>query len=436
MNYIIKNSKDLVKRSDVKYNLKSIRTINDYWLLEDLKEVIVRDPMCYGFQYCAEGIPLIRISDLRQPFIDYSNIAYISKNIHNKFTKTHLEKMDILMSVRGVSIGKIGIYLGEYNEANISPNIIIIILKDKELAPYICMFLIASLGQEQIKRFIAGSSKPTITAPLINAIKIPKTDKQFIRQINQIFWDTYKINCEAVPKESKAQDEIRKICCGLEYGAKLTYDINLSEEQRWDPHFHNPKYQKLREGLNRINCSKISDICENISNVVDNKMIEEKIGYIEISSINNLNAQIEEIKVDYIKRLPSGGKIPLKDKYLLIPKVRPYRNANTIYKISGNYICTASKNAFSVYSTDRYNYPYYVLAFLRSYYGVNQIIMYQSGTSYPTVSDEDIKEIKIPVISDDLASRIDKNYKYYMESKEKEKHQIQRIISLINECLI
>lgn len=33
------------------------------------------------------------------------------------------------MSVRGVSIGKIGIFMGEYSEANISANLIIIRLK-------------------------------------------------------------------------------------------------------------------------------------------------------------------------------------------------------------------------------------------------------------------------------------------------------------------
>lgn len=434
MKYVIKRYPDILNRCDVRYNLTQEESIKNYWEIEDLKELIVRDPMCYGFQYCKKGVPMVRISDLGQPFIDFTNIAYVSDKIHNKYNKTQLEKMDILMSVRGVSIGKIGIYLGEYKKANISPNIIIIRLANKELAPYVCMVLISKKGQDQISRFIAGSSKPTITAPLIGAIKIPKISSEVIEEINNKFWNAYKIKKEAIKKENCVKKEFKSIYSYYENNSELTFVKNLNEESRWDPHYHNPRYSVLRKGLEKLNCKVLSELCENVDETIENKNNSKKIGYIEISDVNNLNAQIENIKVDYLKKLPVGQKIIIKDKYLLIPKVRPYRNANTIYLQDNDkdILCTVSKNAFSVFSTANNEYPFYILAFLRSIYGFNQIVMAQSGTSYPTVNDDDIKCVKIPIISNVKMKQINNDYEYYMRSKQKESQLIKEIVSLID----
>jgi type I restriction enzyme S subunit len=85
MKFAVKSYKDLIYRADVKYNVYNSLEIDETSKLEDLKDIIVRDPMCYGFQYCNEGIPLIRISDLKQPFIDYTHVAFITEKDHKRF---------------------------------------------------------------------------------------------------------------------------------------------------------------------------------------------------------------------------------------------------------------------------------------------------------------------------------------------------------------
>jgi len=140
----------LSSRFDVRYHLSDENKKSNSWTLEELKELIVRDPNCYGFKYARIGLPIIRISDMRQPFIDFSRAVLISENVHKKFNKTHLEPYDILISVRGMSTGKVSIFLGELDRVNISPNIIIVRLKDHELAPYVAMVLISDIGQNQV----------------------------------------------------------------------------------------------------------------------------------------------------------------------------------------------------------------------------------------------------------------------------------------------
>jgi len=92
----------LMRRMDVNFHLSQGPQLGKTWLLSGLKEVIVRDPNCYGFLYCKNGVPIIRIGNLTNPFIDFTDVAKISPDVHNRFSKTHLQKYDILMSVEGL----------------------------------------------------------------------------------------------------------------------------------------------------------------------------------------------------------------------------------------------------------------------------------------------------------------------------------------------
>ncbi|HCU9855483.1 TPA: restriction endonuclease subunit S, partial [Staphylococcus aureus] len=50
------SSKKLFRRLDVKYHFNENKEIDNYDKLCDLKELIVRDPNCYGFRYSSVGI--------------------------------------------------------------------------------------------------------------------------------------------------------------------------------------------------------------------------------------------------------------------------------------------------------------------------------------------------------------------------------------------
>ncbi|UNT55612.1 restriction endonuclease subunit S [Lysinibacillus capsici] len=421
-------SKDLFRRLDVKYHFSDHIELDDYKTIGELKDIVVRDPSCYGFRYVESGIPILRISDLNIPFLDYTNVAYISENTHSTYKKTHLEKYDILMSVRGVSIGKIGIYMGEYPKANISPNIIIIRLKDKTYARYVAMFLASNLGQSQIKRSEGGSSKPTINASFINEIQIPTPTDEVLVQINKLFDEAYA-------KRNSADSIIKKIEHTFNEQFKhpkedkaITYKVNnLTLFSRWDPHYHNPKYQKLRLAVDGLkNTKKLKELAIRCEETIP-KNYEEKLGYVEISHVDNITAQITDMKYNYLKSLPTGGKIILKDKDILISKVRPYRGSITIFKDHNKYLVTASKNAFSVYRTDDFMYPYYLTAFIRYRIGLDQIVMQQSGTSYPTVNDDEIGDIKIPILDEPTMKIVDDLFKDYMSTRELEESNLKSI---------
>lgn len=432
MRYGIICVSQLAKRMDVNYHLSHEFDLEKAWLLSEIKEVIVRDPNCYGFSYCENGVPIIRIGNLTNPFIDFTDIAKISPKVHKRFSKTHLQKYDILMSVRGVSIGQIGIFLGEFEEANISPNIIIIRLRKKHLAQYVAMVMVSSIVQSQIKKILAGSSKPTITSPLIGQLKIPIPSKKQLNEINSLFFKAEVARKKSSEIVSYVQEHLKEWFRKFIEPKAVSFPITiLALSNRWDPHYHNICFQKLRSRIAKWKSIKaeLHECTKHIEETVTKT--DDKIGYIEINNINNREGMIQDYSYDYIKKLPTGRKLLLKNGDLLISKVRPYRNAIAIFRQRGIKIVTASHNAFAVYRTQDYKYPYYLLAFLRHEIGLNQIVMNQSGTTYPTVTDDEISQTQILNIDDATMENINAIYSEHLDSKEQEGIAKKNILNIL-----
>ena len=342
-----------------------------------------------------------------------------------------------MISVRGVSAGKIGIFLGEEKEANISPNIIIVRLKDKNVAPYVTMILLSDIGQSQIKKFISGAGKPSLTAPMINRIKIPKPSNELLNQINTLWYNTKNEKLKAKILINKIDDIFNNSFSNFKVDKELTQVKKVSElGYRWDSHYHNEGYCKLRTFIDNSKLKKddIEVLTEFQSETIKFDDKEIKVEYIEIGSINNLNGIIEDTQIDYPDLLPKNTKIELENGDLLISNVRPYLSSNSIFlKTEESLISTASKNAFSIFRTKGYYHKFYLAAFLRCDVGLHQIIMRQSGTSYPTVSDDDIKKIIVLSINEKDKTIINDLYKEYMEVKLLEEFTKKTILELIEE---
>ena len=435
MKFGIKPAESLLSRADVKFHLGDKHKFSfSSVTIGELKELIVRDPMCYGFQYCTEGIPMIRIGDFEEPFINFSRVANVSDETHNRFSKTHLEPFDILMSVRGVSIGRIAVFMGETPKANICPNVIIIRLKDKTLVPYVASVLISDIGQNQIKMITAGSSKPTITSSMISSIEIPFPDDEVVKEITELFNTMYAARSGKDSLRNEVEELIKEALNYKEVkNKKCTYLKDLSKEARWDPHFHQECYKDISDYIQEFGGDTLGSIVESITDTINQKSINEKIRYIEISDINNIDASISsEAQIDYVKKLPSGGKIQLKDNDILLSKVRPYRKGFSIFVEKDSVLTTATKNGLAVFRTTSYEYPYYLLAILRSPYGLPQIVRRESGTSYPTVDENDISKVIIPNIGDEIQTKINKLYREYIASKDIEKDCMESINDLLD----
>ena len=206
--------------------------------------------------------------------------------------------------------------------------------------------------------------------------------------------------------------------------------------RRWDSHYHNDGFVSLREFLNQYKGEKrrIDYYGIEIDQPVRNFDKKEKVQYIEIGSINNLTGIIDTPKFEYPELLPKSAKVEVSDGDILVSKVRPYLNSNAIVvKNSASFRSVASKNAFTIFNTEKLHFRYYLAAFLRSKVGLSQIEMYQSGTSYPTVSDDDVKKVNILEIEESCMEQVNSLYKKYVEIKIIEEFTTNTILELLQE---
>ena len=122
-----------------------------------------------------EGIPFIRITDIKNGKIELSSVLYIKPEIHNNMLKrTNLKPQDVLLSIAG-TIGISTVVPKSLGEANINQALVRLELKKEKIRPdYLSWVLNSPIGKIQTDRF----ARPSVQANLkeVKALKIPVPD--------------------------------------------------------------------------------------------------------------------------------------------------------------------------------------------------------------------------------------------------------------------
>ena len=125
------------------------------------------------------------------------------------------------------------------------------------------------------------------------------------------------------------------------------------------------------------------------------KPLGEKFDYIDISSIDNRQNKITEIKTIAVTEAPSRASRKVKFGDTLFSMVRPYlRNIAFVDKkysnciaSTGFYVCTPNKTLF----------PKYLFYLMMSDYVVQGLNKYMKGDNSPSINNEDITNFIFPL---------------------------------------
>jgi type I restriction enzyme, S subunit len=83
--------------------------------------------------YVDEGIVFIRSQNVLMLDSDFSDVAHITENIHEKMTRTWVKMNDVLLNITGASIGRVTYFEGENDSANVNQHVCIIRPNDNVL---------------------------------------------------------------------------------------------------------------------------------------------------------------------------------------------------------------------------------------------------------------------------------------------------------------
>jgi type I restriction enzyme S subunit len=188
---------------------------------------------------------------------------------------------------------------------------------------------------------------------------------------------------------------------------------------RIDPNFYQKKYITIIEKLgdNKVELGELVKISKRRYQTGDiNK-------YIEISSINNSFGTIDKVEELRPEEIPTSAKHQVKEGDILVSLVRPTRKAISIVtKEYDNAICTGG---FAVLQSKGKVPVEFLTAVLRTNFAGIQFERYCTGSTYPTINEDDVVKIFIPQYSEKQINKISEKYRRIIESIYRSKKLIQ-----------
>jgi len=400
--YVLKNT-ELKDRFDVIYyhsplvdELKSKMGKNLIPLSDKITNM-KRYPSFYNIAYLAEGVPCLRIKTIdKNGNIDYSNINYIAEVIHNKFPLTHLKYKDMIMAVRGNTIGKVAVVPRDLENANISANLIRIQIHD--INPFFLKYFIMSkYGQAEINQLCSGALQFTITTDDIKSIMIPDINRnkqdEIVKEIEVFEQKANELLSQYNKKIIRIQEIIKKyVKINLPVEKKSDYYILNEINDRFDVLFYSPYLKELINKIKQTKCKKLGSLI----NIIPSKNPKPKESYnlVELENINEKEGNIDTFR-EVLKL--NSNKIVLEKGTIGISMLQPERGKIVIIDSKYDGFVATTELTLVKPKTNEVSFEY-LWVILRSTYILNQWKYQITGCSRERIGNSELLSTLIPII--------------------------------------
>ena len=137
--------------------------------------------------YCSQGVPLIRISNIQNSKIDLKDVVFVDKIVDEKFI---VEKGDLLIAMSGATTGKMGNYTFE-EKAYLNQRVGNIRIKAESiLYPKYRDFFMLTKSNDVLK-MAYGGAQPNISGKMIESLLLPlpplAEQHRIVEKIEHIF---------------------------------------------------------------------------------------------------------------------------------------------------------------------------------------------------------------------------------------------------------
>lgn len=385
--------------------------------------------------YQSSGIPFIRISDVQDMFINRSNLVYISEEENRRVYNTHLDPGDIVLSKIG-TIGRLSVISNDLGEVNISENNIGVRLSNltKKQRAFVLIFLLSGFGQKQILRKGSGNIQQKLNVSDIESIMLPNFGDKQVEENYELFRSSVLNRESSIDLYHQAENLLLEELELKDFKTPedLSYIVSYSDTEkvdRVDADYFQPKYEFLIEKLG--NKKRLSEFAKR-TNRSQKIELEKEYNYVEISDVNIGNGGVVSNK--FIgKELPANAKIKIFGGELIVSKVRPTRGAIAIIpdEFSQDFVASSAFSVFEIASPTRE----YLQVVLRSFIGKLQMERPTTGTSYPTITDQDIENIWVPVLPKETQLKIADLVKKSHEARKKSKELLEEAKRKVEEMI-
>ena len=441
LTFIIRRN-ELEGRIDVEYYKPEYRKIQEKLRKSPFKLVKLKDIAFIvkkgifeipASEYVEDGVPFIRVSNIKDLSISRENLVFITEERHKKEIKTCFESGDIVISKSG-TLANVGVIPDEIPFCNISQDVIGVKLKPSVNPLYIAAFLESSLGRKQLLRGTSLQVVPHLTLDHVRNVMIPLPPRSIQDKIANLIKDALTKKKDF---ESRSRNILRSIndYLLLKLGITLPsissstpyiYNINAKflSRNRWDVEYWKPFYIKL---IDEINNGKYK--VEKLSNIVKDPITGARPkggvrnAYGEIFSVGGehinddgsiLLKNPKFISIDFHKKMRKSWIEP---QDILIVKDGATTGKVGFIDVNSEIIRhNINEHIFILRVRDKESHnPFYIFVFLWSILGQLQIRRHISGSTQFGITRKIFTEILIPLppksIQNEIAEEVHKKMK-------------------------
>jgi restriction endonuclease S subunit len=402
---------DLYKKDSNDFQIKT---------LDDICNKIVDGP--FGSEilekdYVEKGVPFIRVQNITEYGFEDLNLVFISEEANKRIGRSECRPGDLVFTKTG-RLGTVCVLNNKYSNYNIRGDLAKLELKSQVDPYYVMSYLNSNFGTKITNSYSSGSTRGRILISNIKKIAIPIPSPEIQKYIGDKVRKAEELREEAktLQKEidillevdmllKEETDKVYNI-----YDSKINWTNEINIEDRIDPNFYQKKYISTIEklGNNKVRLEKYVRITKTryqTGNI--NK-------YIEISSINNSFGTIDEVEELRPEEIPTSAKYQVKEGDILVSLVRPTRKAISIVtKEYDNAICTGG---FAVLQSKGKVPVEFLTAVLRTNFVGIQFERYCAGSTYPTINEDDVVKVFIPMYSENQINKITENYRRIIDN--------------------
>jgi len=209
--------------------------------------------------FSKEGVPLVRISNIKNRIIDLSDSVKIKES--DEFKDYLIKKGDLLIAMSGATTGKMGVYLENqkiYQNQRVGN---FKIIKKEIFNPEYRNYIIMNL-QEIIKKKSYGGAQPNISPKKLKQIRIPLPPMKAQKKIVEVLstWD-------------QAIEKMDQLISAKEKQSKWLLKTLITDQQN-NPNWKTAKIEKLIQLIKPIKKIKNQDFqSEGIYPIIDQSQL-------------------------------------------------------------------------------------------------------------------------------------------------------------------
>lgn len=383
--------------------------------------------LCNQVEYKDKGIPFLRCKDIRNGFVDLSDVLYIDENANQLLWKSEVNPETVLFTMSG-TVGNLAIAT-EYMKYPINSNQDIAkIIVNQRLNPYyLTIFLQSSYGEKQVKRLPIGSVQQHIFLWQLERLPIPLFSNKFQGYIETVFKHSLKFKIDAETEYSQSLTLLLSEL-GLSNwkpNHRLSFARNYSETQqaeRFDAEYFQPKYDEIVDAIK--NYADGWDILGNMLILKDknfNPKTKKEYCYVELSNIGG-NGEIKDCTKAEGQELPTRARRKVTTGNIIVSSIEG--SLSSIALITDEYNNALCSTGFYVVTSSQINAES-LLVLLKSVVGQLQLKKSCSGTILTAINKDEFKKITLPIIRNTVQEQIQQKVTESFNLRKQSKHLLE-----------